>query len=52
VPSSDGQFGVKLDDYNTVQFRETLKTRYLRIVMKPTKGKALGILSIKVMEQK
>jgi len=48
VPSSDGKFGVELDDYNTVQFRETLKTRYLRIVMTPTKGKALGILSVKV----
>ena len=48
VPSSDGKFGVELDDYNTVQFRETLKTRYLRIVMTPTEGKALGILSVKV----
>ena len=25
VPSSDGKFGVELDVYNTVQFRETLK---------------------------
>ena len=52
VPSSDGQFGVELDDYNTVQFKETLKSRYMRIVMTPTKGKALGILSIKIKEQK
>ena len=29
----------------TVQFRETLKSRDVRIVMAPTKGKALGILS-------
>ena len=48
VPSSDGKFGVELDVYNTVQFKETLKSRYVRILMTPSKGKALGILSVKV----
>ena len=52
VPPTGGDFGVKLDVYNTVQFGGTLKSRYVRIVMKPTKGKALGILSTIIKEQK
>ena len=48
VPSSAGKFGVKKDVYNTVQFGRTLKSRYVRILMTPSKAKALGILSIKV----
>lgn len=52
VPPTGGKFGVKLDVYNTVQFGGTLKSRYVRIVMTPTKGKALGILSIIIKKQK
>jgi len=45
VRPTGGNFSVKLDVYNTVQFGGTLNSRYVRIVITPTKGKALGILS-------